>query len=79
MSSQRSTDEQVVLRLSISPEPSDEELLAIMNALQMLYDESHQSPDSEPAGSGWDVRARDEGMRARNWPYQVQSWAFPRG
>jgi hypothetical protein len=61
------------IRLSVSPEPTDEELLAIVQALQLL-DDSADDHERAPKRSAWEETALDEVLRSRTWRYQARSW-----
>ena len=77
--SEQESDEQAhePLRLSVSPDPTDDELLAILQALRML-ESKHDEQSESIARSEWQEIARHEGLRVRNWPAQVRGWARPR-
>jgi hypothetical protein len=68
------------IRCEISPEPADDELLAILQALKLLNvglaaDDKASRPALE---SLWGDRARHEQMPDRNWLTQVRSWSAKR-
>ncbi len=65
------------IRVSIHPEPTDEEFLAILQALKVLDNEPEavDGERGETKSSGWRAMYRQEQQRLRHWPWQEQSWA----
>ena len=63
------------IRLTVTPEPTDEELLAILQALRSLEPDEVEPEEHGQTRSSWQEISRQEGLRARNWPAQVRSWA----
>ena len=66
------------IRLTVTPQPSDEELLAILQALQALDPDDQEPVQHDGNRSVWQEVSRNKGVRARNWPAQVRSWVNPR-
>jgi hypothetical protein len=65
------------LRLSVSPAPTDEEFVAIAQALELLGEHEDRS-ESGPDESTWSQVARHETLRKRTWSYQARCWAHQR-
>lgn len=63
------------IRLKVTPEPTGEELLAILEALRSLEPDTSEPEEYGQTRSAWQEISRQEGLRARNWPAQVRSWA----
>ena len=66
-------------RLEIDPDPSDEELVAILAAVRGIL-EADGRPAVVPAlpdRENWRRAARREGLRPGDWPYQLRGWAGP--
>ena len=63
------------IRLTVTPEPTDDELLAILQALRSLGLEASEPEGYGQIRSAWQEISRQEGTRVRNWPTQVRSWA----
>lgn len=70
------TDDLETIRLTIHPEPGDEELMAILQALRVF--EAVQ-PGCEALDcaerSPWRAEGRLYEQRLRHWPLQERSWA----
>jgi hypothetical protein len=67
------------IRLSVQPEPTDDELLAIVQALKLL-DVSGGADDRDfrQRRSEWEQTAIEQGLRLRTWAHRSRSWANPR-
>jgi hypothetical protein len=65
------------LRLSVSPSPTDEEFVAITQALELLGEHEDQA-ESRSDDSPWSQVARHETLRKRTWSYQERCWAHQR-
>lgn len=76
MSDEQRTDEDTVeLRLTINPDPTGGELVAILQALELLEQEKVDSAWEAAGNQVWEELARQGGVRARNWPYQSRCWS----
>lgn len=65
------------VRLEIEPEPSDEELVAIMQVLRELQEADSAAAETGPA-SNWERIARREALRPAEWPTQRLEWSAGR-
>jgi hypothetical protein len=65
------------LRLSVSPPPTNEEFVAIAQALELLGEHEDQV-EPRPNESPWSQVTRHETLRKRNWSYQERCWAHQR-
>jgi hypothetical protein len=72
---EREEQSDVRLQVAVSPEPTDEELLAIMQALRALEQEDSRGIESRRPETNWGEIGRKEDLRARNWPLQVRNWS----
>jgi hypothetical protein len=77
---QTSKDEwTAAVRLSVYPEPTDDELLAIVEALKLLADSRGvDDHEASPDRSAWEQTAIEQGLRSRTWIHQARSWTNPR-
>jgi hypothetical protein len=63
------------IQLTIRPQPTDEELVAILHALELLEkDRAENEASDNCSSSNWYSIGRDEQQRTRHWPFQEQSW-----
>jgi hypothetical protein len=69
------TNDQQTIRLSVHPEPDDEELLVILQALRLLQADQADSSSPPESESLWRSQGRATEQRSHVWPYQEQTWA----
>lgn len=75
---QRTGEDKIELRLTIHPEPTGIELVAILQALDLLGQSDEESSRNVNDEQAWEELARRGGVRARNWPYQLRCWSDAR-
>lgn len=79
MSDGRYSTESDGLQVEIEPEPSPEELVAILEVVRSLAEpgDDDQRSDLEH-GSRWGAIARREALRTNDWPAQRAEWTSRR-
>jgi hypothetical protein len=63
------------LRYEITPEPDDDELVAILEVVRGLIEPSRDEQTQSMRTSNWGWNARQEGLRPPEWGLQRASWA----
>jgi hypothetical protein len=66
------------VRLTIEPEPTEEELLAIIQALRLLDDDGKVNSGSHIPEDSWAQCAREQVLRQRTRAFQGRSWTISR-
>jgi hypothetical protein len=61
-------------RIVVDPEPSPDEMLAILEVLRSLRDPDDGERHAGPADSRWTRTARLERLRSGTWPPQMAAW-----
>lgn len=76
MSEHRNRNDEIGLRLEIDPEPTPEELVAILEVVRSLGETTDPS-DRGPVEhlSNWTEIARREALRPAEWPPQRGEWS----
>jgi hypothetical protein len=62
------------LRLTVTPEPTDEELIAILEVLRTRMMAPPNISGRGDARSGWELAARREMLRSTVWTVQFECW-----
>lgn len=77
MSDRRPGDSGEDLRVEIDPEPTDEEFVAILQALRELQEPERLVSEGDPE-TNWQRIARREALRSAEWPPQRLEWSAGR-